>query len=58
VQVSTGSFEEVSLSTALTDKSGRKMGQPMVGKPPNDPPPIVSPTGNKPLKKVIHIRER
>lgn len=58
VQVSTGSFEEVDLSTALTDKSGRKMGTPMVGKPPNDPPPIVSPAANKPLKRVIHIRER
>lgn len=58
VQVSTGSFEEVNLSTALTDKSGRKMGTPMVGKPPNDPPPIVSPAANKPLKRVIHIRER
>jgi len=58
VQVSTGSFEEVDLSTALTAEEGRKMGTPMVGKPPNDPPPIVSPAVNKPLKRVIHIREK
>lgn len=58
VQVSTGSFEEINLLTALTDKDGRKMGSPMVGKPPNDPPPIVSPAANKPLKRVIHIREK
>ena len=58
VQVSTGSFEEINLSTALTAKDGRKMGAPMVGKPPNDPPPIVSPAANKPLKRVIHIREK
>ncbi|PKN15957.1 MAG: hypothetical protein CVU66_02715 [Deltaproteobacteria bacterium HGW-Deltaproteobacteria-23] len=58
VQVSTGSFEEINLSTALTAMEGRKMGSPMVGKPPNDPPPIVSPAANKPLKRVIHIREK
>jgi hypothetical protein len=28
----------------------------MVGKPPNDPPPIVSSSGNKPLKRVIHMQ--
>lgn len=58
VQVSTGSFEEIDLSTALTAEGGRKMGTPMVGKPPNDPPPIVSSSGNKPLKRVIHIQEK
>jgi type IV pilus assembly protein PilY1 len=58
VQVSTGSFEEVDLGTKLTDKDGRKMGTPMVGKPPNDPPPIVSPAFNKPLKRVIHMQEK
>lgn len=58
VQVSTGSFEEVNLATALTDQGGRKMGVPMVGKPPTDPPPIVSPSGNKPLKRVIHVLEK
>ena len=58
VQVSTGSFEEVNLGAALTAEGGRKMGTPMVGKPPTDPPPIVSGAGNKPLKRIIHVREK
>lgn len=58
VQVSTGSFEEIDLSKALTVSLGRKMGTPMVGKPPTDPPPIVSSSRNRPLKKIIHIQER
>lgn len=58
VQVSTGSFEEVNLSTALSANLGRKMDEPMIGKPPTDPPPIVSPSGNKPLKRILHIREK
>lgn len=58
VQVSTGSFEEVNLSSALTANIGRKMGAPMVGKPPTDPPPIVSSSGNKALKRILHIQEK
>jgi type IV pilus assembly protein PilY1 len=58
VQVSTGSFEEVNLGAALSAEGGRKMGTPMVGKPPTDPPPIVSGAGNKPLKRIIHVREK
>lgn len=58
VQVSTGSFEQVSLGTALTESLGRKMGTAMVGKPPTDPPPIVSSSGNKPLKRILHIQEK
>lgn len=58
VQVSTGSFEEINLSSALTANMGRKMGTPMVGKPPTDPPPIVSGAGNKPLKRIMHVREK
>jgi type IV pilus assembly protein PilY1 len=58
VQVSTGSFEEVNLGAALTAEGGRKMGTPMVGKPPTDPPPIVSGAGNKALKRIIHVREK
>ena len=58
VQVSTGSFEEVNLSTALTGHEGRKMDTPMTGKPPTDPPPIVSASGNKPLKRILHIQEK
>lgn len=58
VQVSTGSFEEVDLGTALTSSLNRRMGTPMVGKPPTDPPPIVSSSGNKPLKRIMHIQEK
>ena len=58
VQVSTGAFEEVTLRTALTAKDGRKMGTPMVGKPPSDPPPIISNAGNKPPKKILHLQEK
>jgi type IV pilus assembly protein PilY1 len=58
VQVSTGSFEEVNLSSAFTSELGRKMGTPMIGKPPTDPPPIVSASGNRPLKRILHIQEK
>jgi type IV pilus assembly protein PilY1 len=61
VQVSTGSFEEINLSTAFKAADGtigRKMVTPMVGKPPTDPPPIVSASGNKPLKRIIHVQEK
>lgn len=58
VQVSTGSFEEINLSTALSGNLGRKMSSPMIGKPPTDPPPIVSASGNRPLKRILHIQER
>jgi type IV pilus assembly protein PilY1 len=57
VQVSTGSFEEINLSTAFTDKGNRRMGTAMTGKPPSDPPPIVSKSNLKPVKRVIHIQE-
>jgi len=58
VQVSTGSFAEVNLSSALTANLGRRMGSPMIGKPPTDPPPIVSASGNKPLKRILHLQEK
>lgn len=58
VQVSTGSFEEVDLSSALTAELGRRMAAPMIGKPPTDPPPIISGSGNKPLKRILHIQEK
>lgn len=60
VQVSTGAFEEVALSTALNDTASgnRKMGTPMIGKPPSDPPPIISNAGNKPVKKILHLQEK
>ena len=58
VQVSTGAFEEISLNTALTASSGRKMGTAMIGKPPADAPPIISNASNKPPKKILHIQEK
>lgn len=57
IQLSTGEFKEIDLSTAFTDKGGRRMAQPMTGKPPSDAPPIVSSSQNKPLKKILHIQE-
>jgi type IV pilus assembly protein PilY1 len=58
VQVSTGAFEEVNLSTALTAAGGRKMGTAMTGKPPTDAPPVISNAGNKPVKKILHMQEK
>jgi len=56
-QVSTGAFEETTISSALTLMDGRK-GDVMTGKPPIDPPPIVTNSGNKPPKKLLHIQEK
>ncbi|KAF0219003.1 MAG: type IV pilus assembly protein [Geobacteraceae bacterium] len=58
IQVSTGSFEEIDLKDAFTAMDGRKMGTPMIGKPPSDPPPIISNSSLKPVKKIIHVQER
>lgn len=30
----------------------------MTGKPPSDPPPIVTNAGNKPQKKILHLQEK
>ena len=58
VQVSTGAFEEVSLSSALKASGGRKMDTPMIGKPPTDAPPVISSSNNPPAKKILHIQEK
>lgn len=58
VQVSTGSFEEVDLKSALTSSSNRKSSSPMVGKPPGESPSVVSNASNKPAKKILHIQEK
>ncbi len=58
VQVSTGAFEEINLGSAFTDKANRRLGVPMIGKPPSDPPPIVTKANLRPVKKIIHIQER
>ncbi len=57
IQLSTGEFKEVDLSTAFTDKGNRRMISPMTGKPPSDAPPIISNSQNKPVKKILHIQE-
>lgn len=58
IQLSTGEFREVDLATAFTDKGNRRMLTPMTGKPPSDAPPIISNSQNRPLKKILHIKER
>ena len=57
IQLSTGEFKEVDLSTAFTDKLNRRMTTPLTGKPPSDAPPIISSSTNKPVKKILHIQE-
>jgi type IV pilus assembly protein PilY1 len=59
IQLSSGEFKEVDLSTAFTDTGtlNRRMGVPMTGKPPSDAPPIVSNSQNKPVRKILHIKE-
>ncbi|NWF76935.1 MAG: hypothetical protein HXY53_10305 [Nitrospirae bacterium] len=56
LQVSTGSIEEVDLSSAFTQKEGRRTAA-IQGVPPQGNPPgiLVPPT---PIKKIFHIRER
>lgn len=58
IQVSTGAFEEITLSTNLTGAGNRKMLDPMTGKPPSDPPPVLSNAANKPVKKILHLQEK
>ena len=67
IQLSTGEFREVDLSSIFTDKLNRRGGDEdvdgdgnpdvMTGKPPSDAPPIVSNSQNRPVKKILHIRE-
>ena len=33
-------------------------GPGMIGKPPQEPPPIITKSNLKPIKKVLHVRER
>jgi type IV pilus assembly protein PilY1 len=57
MQVSTGAFAEINLSTALTDKGSRKTHVPISGVPPtaqglsliSNPPPV---------KKFLHVKEK
>lgn len=58
IQVSTGAFEEVSIKDALTAEGNRRLDTPMTGKPPADPPPVISNASNKPPKKILHLQEK
>lgn len=58
VQVSTGAFEEIAVKDALTAEGNRRLGTPMTGKPPADPPPVISNASNKPPKKILHLQEK
>ncbi|GFO63912.1 hypothetical protein GMPD_18310 [Geomonas paludis] len=61
IQLSTGEFKEVDLAQAFGSgaaRLNRRSGVPMTGKPPADAFPIVSKSGNKPVKKIMHIQER
>ncbi len=57
VQVSTGEFKQIDLSSAFNDKFNRRMGTAMTGKPPADAPPIISKSKNKPVKRILHMQE-
>lgn len=57
IQVSTGSFEAVDFGTALTDRGNRRTSA-MVGKPPAGEPTLQTQAGNKPVKKILRIREK
>jgi type IV pilus assembly protein PilY1 len=55
VPLSTGGLQETGLSSKLTDKGGRRSG-PMPGRPRGIK--LVSNSGLRPLKKIIHLQER
>ena len=62
IQMSTGAFVEKSFIDAsnpiFTAKENRRTATPMSGKPPADPPMIISRSQNKPVMKVLHLQEK
>lgn len=59
LQLSTGTFKEILVNEAFTAKGGRRTDDSlMTGKPPGDPPPVITNAGNKPVKKILHIQEK
>lgn len=56
IQVSTGAIEQVDLSTAFTEKSGRKTADIQGVPPTSQGLSIMSPPN--PIKRVLHMRER
>lgn len=61
VQLSTGSFAELDLSTVLTDKGGRRTGESgdmSIGKAATDAGLFMTSAGLNPVKRILHIQER
>ena len=61
LQLSTGEFNSLDLYAAFAGgsaRNGRRTGLPMTGKPPGEGFPVVSRSGNKPVKRIVHIREK
>jgi type IV pilus assembly protein PilY1 len=56
IQLSTGSFKEMNLGTDLTQEGGRR-SDAMTGFTSTTAAPIVSKSGLKPVKKIMHILE-
>jgi len=61
IQLSTGSFAEMNLGTALTDKTGRRTGEASnltYGKASADAGLFMTAAGLAPVKRILHIQER
>lgn len=61
IQLSTGSFAEKDLSSALTDKGGRRTPETSdlsFGKASAGPGLIMTSAGLTPVKRILHIQER
>ena len=58
IQVSTGSFEQVDIGSALTANDGRRTAYALTGKASMDAPPVISKAGLSPVKRILHIQER
>ena len=57
IQLSTGAFQQVNLSTDFTASNGREtIG--FKGTPPKDKPSVTSNANHVPSKRILHIRER
>jgi len=56
VPLANGTLQETALAGAFTAKGGRRTGSGVTGKPAGMK--IISNSGLKPLKKIIHIQER
>jgi type IV pilus assembly protein PilY1 len=57
LQVSTGAFEEVNLSTAFTDKSNRRTENPITGVPPKAQGLALT-LPPRPMHKILQIQEK